>query len=153
MTPQESANRAALLGAWRLVSWESVADDGSVTHPMGSDPEGVVVYTPDGTMMTTLGRAARTPITGGDMMGGPEAERVAAFSSFVAYQARFHMEGGDIIHTVEMSLFPNWVGTAQRRHVELAADGRSLVLSSDPFLLRGAMSRQVLAWRRIEADR
>ena len=32
-------------------------------------------------------------------------------------------------------------------------DGRHLTLSSDPFLLRGRSSRQVLAWRRIEADR
>ena len=49
-----------------------------------------------------------------------------------------------------MSLFPNWVGTAQRRHVELSADGRSLVLSSDAFLLRGRMSGQRLTWERIE---
>jgi hypothetical protein len=152
MTPGEAANRAGLLGAWRLLTWESIAEDGTVTHPMGEDPEGVVVYTPDGTMMTTLGRAGRTPITGGDMMGGPEDERLAAFSSFVAYQSRFHMDGGDIIHVVEMSLFPNWVGTAQRRHVELSADGRSLVLSSDPFLLRGRMTSQRLAWVRIEGS-
>jgi hypothetical protein len=62
------------------------------------------------------------------------------------------MDGGDIIHVVEMSLFPNWVGTAQRRHVELSADGRSLVLSSDPFLLRGTMTSQRLAWVRIEGS-
>ncbi len=150
MTPDEAAIRERLLGAWRLLTWESIGDDGSVDHPMGTDPEGVVVYTPDGTMMTTLGRSGRAPITGGDMLAGPDAERLAAFGSFIAYTSRFRIDGGDVIHHVEMSLFPNWVGTAQRRHVELSADGRSLVLSSDAFLLRGRMSGQRLTWERIE---
>ena len=145
MTPDEAAIRERLLGAWRLLTWESIGDDGSVDHPMGTDPEGVVVYTPDGTMMTTLGRSGRAPITGGDMLAGPDAERLAAFGSFIAYTSRFRIDGGDVIHHVEMSLFPNWVGTAQRRHVELSADGRSLVLSSD-----GRMSGQRLTWERIE---
>jgi hypothetical protein len=30
----------ALVGAWRLVSWENQADDGQVTYPMGTDPIG-----------------------------------------------------------------------------------------------------------------
>lgn len=152
MTPQEASNRAQLLGAWRLLAWEAIGEDGTIDHPMGDDPQGVVVYTPDGTMMTTLGRAGRTPITGGDMLAGPDQERVAAFGSFIAYQSRFRMDGGDVIHQVEMSLFPNWVGTAQRRHVEVSPDGRSLVLSSDPILVRGRMSRQRLAWERITGE-
>jgi len=149
LTPRETADRAQLLGAWRLLTWEAIGEDGTIDLPMGTDPEGVVVYTPDGTMMTTLGRAGRTPITGGDVLAGPDDERLAAFGSFIAYQSRFRMDGRDVIHQVEMSLFPNWVGSAQRRHVELSADGRSLVLSSDPILVRGRMSRQRLAWERI----
>ncbi|MFN8623326.1 MAG: lipocalin-like domain-containing protein [Chloroflexota bacterium] len=150
MTPDEAALRERLLGAWELLSWEAVGDDGSREYPLGMHPQGVVVYTPDGTMMTTLGRRDRTPIDGGDLLTGPDDQRLAAFSSFIAYTSRFRMDGGDVIHEVVMSLFPNWVGTAQRRHVQLSADGLSLVLSSDPFLLRGRVSRQVLAWRRIE---
>lgn len=153
MNPAESALRDRLLGAWELRSWESVGDDGVVDYPMGMDPEGVVVYTPDGTMMTTLGRRGRHPISGGDMLAGPDDQRLAAFSSFIAYSGRFRLEGTDVLHHVQMSLFPNWVGTEQRRHVAMSADGRDLTLSSDPFLLRGRSSRQVLVWRRIEADR
>lgn len=149
MTPEETRLRDGLLGAWELLTWEAIGDDGSREYPMGIHPQGVVVYTPDGTMMTTLGRRDRTPIDGGDLLTGPDDQRLAAFSSFIAYTARFRIEGGDVIHQVVMSLFPNWVGTAQRRHVTLSADGSSLVLASDPFLLRGRRSRQELAWRRI----
>ena len=48
-----------------------------------------------------------------------------------------------------MSLFPNWVGTAQRRHVTLSADGSELILSADPFVVRGRLGTQVLTWERV----
>lgn len=149
MTASEDTLRAALLGAWRLTTWEAIGEDGSIEHPMGTEPDGVVVYTPDGTMMTTIARSDRAPISGGDVVGGPAEERLAAFSSFIAYTSRFRIDGTDVIHQVEMSLFPNWVGTAQRRHVTVSPDGADLVLEADPFLLRGRVARQRLTWVRI----
>lgn len=141
---------ADLVGTWRLRSWTATADDG-VEHPMGDQPEGVLVYTPDGTMITTIGRAGRSPIDGGDMLAGPDDQRLAAFTSFIAYSGSFRVDAGDVVHSVTMSLFPNWIGTEQRRHVSLAADGRELELSSDPFMLRGRLSVQRLRWERVGA--
>jgi hypothetical protein len=138
-----------IVGTWRLLRWESAAEDGSVVHPMGERPEGVVVYTADGTMVTTIGEAGRLPISGGDLLGGPVEERLAAMASFIAYSGSYTLDGGDLVHTVAMSLFPNWVGTQQRRHVHLSADGNELILSSDPFVLRGRMSVQRLTWERV----
>ena len=37
--------------------------------------------------------------------------------------ARYAYDGTDVTHTVEMSLYPNWVGTRQVRHVRLSDDG------------------------------
>ena len=37
--------QTALVGAWRLVSWENRAADGQVTYPMGSDALGYLLYT------------------------------------------------------------------------------------------------------------
>ena len=70
-------------------------------------------------------------------------------AAFIAYSGRFRVDGGDVIHQVEMSLFPNWVGTTQRRHVALEADGDRLVLTSDPFVVRGRLGVQRLTWERI----
>src|SRR5215212_1932972 len=55
--------RDALVGAWRLVSWENRAADGQVTHPMGTDAIGYVLYTADGRFSITIlcrGRARST---------------------------------------------------------------------------------------------
>lgn len=140
---------ADLVGTWRLRTWESVGDDGSVEHPMGEAPEGVLVYTADGTMITTIGRAGRTPIAGGDMVAGPVDERLAAMGSFVAYSGAFIVDGEDVVHTVAMSLFPNWIGTTQRRHVALSPDASILTLSGDPFLVGGRRGAPRLVWERV----
>jgi hypothetical protein len=137
-----------LVGTWRLVSWTSTGD-GGVQHPMGDAPEGVLVYTPGGTMITTIGRTVRSPIDGGDMLGGPDAQRLDAFTSFIAYSGTFGIEGGDVVHEVAMSLFPNWVGTRQVRHVRLEDGGRTLELSTDAFVLHGRLSVQRLTWDRV----
>jgi hypothetical protein len=139
---------ADLVGTWRLMSWTSTGDDG-VQHPMGDPPEGVLVYTPGGTMITTIGRAGRSPIDGGDMLAGPDAQRLDAFTSFIAYSGTFAIAGGDVVHDVTMSLFPNWIGTRQVRHVTLEDGGRTLELSTDPFILRGRLSVQRLRWERV----
>jgi len=139
---------ADLVGTWRLVMWTSESDDG-VERPMGERPEGIVVYTADGTMITTIGRAGRQPIEGADMQGGPVEQRLDAVATFIAYSGTFHVEGGDVVHEVAMSLFPNWVGTSQRRHVTLSATGDELTLSADPFVVHGRLGRQVLTWRRV----
>jgi hypothetical protein len=76
-------------------------------------------------------------------------QRLEAMSTFIAYSGTFRIEGGDVVHSVTMSLFPNWIGTAQRRHVALANGGRLLTLSADPFLLRGRLSSQALVWERV----
>ena len=137
-----------LVGTWRLVSWASEGEDG-IEYPMGEAPEGVLVYTPDGTMITTIGRAGRPPIDGGDLLAGPVESRLEAMATFIAYAGTFRVEDGDVVHDVTMSLFPNWIGTTQRRHVALRGGGRALELSSDPFVLRGRMSTQRLAWERL----
>jgi hypothetical protein len=147
----EELSATDLVGTWRLRTWTSEGDDG-VIHPMGPAPEGILVYTADGTMITTIGRAGRPPIDGGDLLAGPVEQRLEAMTSFVAYSGTFHVERGDVVHDVSMSLFPNWIGTTQRRHVALSADGRTLELSADPFVLRGRLSTQRLTWGRVVVE-
>ena len=138
-----------LVGTWRLLTWASEGDDGTIDHPMGDRPEGVLVYTADGTMITTIGEPGRKPIDGGDMLAGPADQRLTAMITFIAYSGTFHVEGPDVVHDVTMSLFPNWIGTKQRRHVTLSTDRRELTLRADPLVLRGRRSTQRLTWERV----
>jgi hypothetical protein len=150
MSADGPLTEADLVGTWHLRAWTSQGDD-DIVHPMGASPEGVLVYTMDGTMITTIGRAGRPPIDGGDLLSGPVDQRLEAMATFIAYAGTFRVEGGDVVHDVTMSLFPNWIGTTQRRHVAISPDRRTLEFSADPFVLHGRLSTQRLTWERVDA--
>ena len=139
---------ADLVGTWRLRAWTSEGA-GGIEHPMGESPEGLLVYTADGTMITTIGRAGRPPIDGGDLLAGPVDQRLEAMTTFVAYAGAFHVEGADVVHDVTMSLFPNWIATSQRRHVQLSRDRRELELIGDAIMVHGRLRTQRLRWERV----
>ena len=152
--PEASDGQRSLVGDWRLRRWTSEADDGSVTLPLGEAPDGILLYTAGGLMMTTIARADRAPITSADpLRGGSVDERAATAETFIAYSGHFAYDGTDVTHVVEMSLYPNWVGTRQVRHVRLSDDGEILELSTDPFTLGGRRSVQRLTWVRMPSDR
>ena len=138
----------ALVGGWRLVSWENRAADGQVTYPMGTDALGYVLYTADGCFSVTISRRGRAGFAAGDLLSGTIEEQARAVEGFVAYAGRFSFDGGRVIHHVELSLFPNWVGSDQERWVELAGD--RLTLSASPLLLAGKQQVPRLVWERVE---
>ena len=137
-----------LVGGWRLRSWVSIADDGSETLPMGKTPNGLVVYTADGTMIGIMGPSDRPHFATDDVTGGTIEEQARAFATFLAYGGSYEVDGDTVTHRVETSLFPNWIGTTQRRRWQLDARGRRLTLTSPPLMLGGATRVQRLTWER-----
>ena len=140
-----------LLGGWRLRSWVAVGDDGTEARPMGDTPDGLLTYTPTGTMVGIMGPGDRPRFAADDVTGGSPEEQAGAFATFIAYGGRYRIDGDTVIHTVETSLFPNWIGTEQRRRWSLSDDGRTLTLVSPPLVLGGATRVQRLVWERVEA--
>jgi hypothetical protein len=139
-----------LVGSWRLERWESVADDGSVTQPFGDRPGGLLVYGADGVMITTIAPSDRPRLSSPDALhGGPANERLRTAETFIAYSGTWALEGDDVVHTVDISLYPNWVGSRQVRHARSIDGADRLELSTDPILADGRRARQRLTWRRI----
>lgn len=137
-----------LVGGWTLRSWVSLGDDGSTDRPMGEDPFGLLTYSADGTMLGVMGRDGRPRFRSDDVTGGTDAERAAAFATCIAYGGSYTVEADTVVHRVEVSLFPNWIGTEQRRRWVLSDDGRTLTLSSPPLVLGGQTRIQQLTWER-----
>ena len=137
-----------LVGAWRLRSWVAIGDDGSQTLPMGPAPEGLLVYSGDGTMVGIMGSGGRPRFDADDVTGGTDAERAGAFRTFIAYGGAYEVEGATVTHRVEHSLFPNWIGTTQRRTWQLDETGERVTLTSPPLALGGMTRVQRLTWER-----
>ena len=137
----------SIVGTWRLLSWENRTATGKLSYPPGTDATGLLTYTGDGRMWVALARADRPSFGGPDLLGGTTEERALAAETYVSYCGRYELRDGMVIHRLEMSLFPNWVGTEQQRFVSW--DGDQLVLSTAPIPLAGDTQTAHLTWRRM----
>ena len=138
-----------LVGSWRLLSWEAVAEGQAPHRPMGTDVEGLLVYSSDGTMMVLIGSAGRAAFAAADLLQATPEERSRAIETFIAYGGSYDVSADTVRHHVAMSLFPNWVGSVQQRYVAFDEGGDVLTLTSDPILVRGSERSQRLVWERV----
>ncbi len=139
-----------LLGTWQLVSWENRTADGRKTYPFGEDAKGLIVYGDDGYMFVAIMAANRTPFGTEDLFGGSLEENAKAAETYVSYCGRYELHGETVIHHVELSLFPNWVGVDQERVISVTSD--RLELRTRPTLFGGTEQTAHLVWARAEAD-
>ncbi len=136
-----------LVGTWRLVTWEARSADDEVSYPFGRDAIGYIIYSADGYMSVVIMRANRPIFATGDLLAGSIEERAEAAAGYISYVGRYEMREGMVIHYVEASLFPNWIGSIQERFCEFV--GNRLSLSTAPILSGGIERRQYLLWERI----
>jgi hypothetical protein len=137
-----------LIGTWRLVSWENRSlVDGQISYPLGKDAAGYITYDQDGYMFVAIMGPNRLKFAANDLLSGTPEEEAQAEETYVSYCGQYDFDGDKVVHHVELSLFPNWVGVDQERLVELA--GNRLTLSTPPILLRGIQQTAHLIWERV----
>jgi hypothetical protein len=134
------------VGMWRLLSLELRTSDGRVSYPFGQDPVGYIMYSEEGYMSVAFMRANRPRFATGDILGGTTEEKVAAAESYVSYCGKYEIQGDKVIHHIEVSFFPNWIGVDQERI--FGFDGDRLSLSTPPLLVGGAQQSAYLIWER-----
>jgi hypothetical protein len=143
----------ALCGGWRLLRWE-VTTDGVPSLPFGPDAEGLLTYSADGWMQAAIAAAGRTPLSAATARVSADHEVAAAARSYFSYAGRWHLEEDAgrpvVVHEVVLALDPGFVGTTQRRVVDLV--GGQLTLSADEPV--GERTRHhLLAWHRDDGRR
>jgi hypothetical protein len=138
-----------LIGTWRLLSWEnrSVEEDAQISYPLGEDATGYIMYNQDGYMFVAIMSPYRLKFAGGDLLSGTPEEEAQAEETFLSYCGRYELGEDRVIHRIELSSFPNWVGVDQERLMELR--GNRLTLSTHPILMQGKQQSAHLIWGRV----
>ena len=144
---QIAVSNKTLAGAWKLLSATMSDSEGNVTHTFGEEAKGTIVYTEDGHVSVNVMAGGRAPFSATRPRGGTAAEKAGAFDDYLAYAGRYQIRGGQVVHRVEVSLFPNWSGTELVRHMEIQGD--RLTLRSDPVEIAGAPKTIHAVWERV----
>jgi hypothetical protein len=142
MTP-ENDKSARFIGSWSLITWTSIAPDGTTQYPFGDDAVGYIFYTEDGHMAAHLMRRQRPSFSSDNLLASTPEERAAAYLDHFSYCGRYtvHQGAATVTHHVQASSAPNWVGKDQVRAFRFSED--SLTLSAAN--LDG--SEHVLIWK------
>jgi hypothetical protein len=135
-----------LIGTWRLVSFEVRDEDGRITYPFGRDAVGFITYTADGHMAVQFGRADRARLAAGDWVAATPTEIATAARDYFAYCGTYEFRDGEVVHRVELSLMPNWIGGEQVRLVALDED--TVTLATPPVPVGGRLQIATLVWQR-----
>jgi len=125
--------RSRMIGAWQLVQFESQdTATGYSRQPLGPQPQGLILYTPDGFMAAQL-----APDGTGTEIADP-----------IAYSGPFQVDEDTAIvhHEVRMATMPDLLAAPQLREVHV--DGEHLTLSATSTDAAGVTTRSTLTWRR-----
>jgi Lipocalin-like domain len=141
-------SRDQFIGVWKLTSFEFRLADGIVIHPMGSGVVGTLIYDPSGYMALQLMEPDRPEFESGDWLRGTAEEIKAAFEGCMAYYGTFEIDEPKsmVIHHVQGSTFPNWVGVDREQFYEFSRD--RLTLTTLTMSLAGEQAVGVLVFQR-----
>ena len=132
-----------LIGNWRLVSYVTTETDGKRGKPYG-DAVGRLMYDDNGNMAGQVMRPDRARVE----LGEGNAQQVrAAYLGYIAYFGTYEIaeNGQSVVHHVDGSLNPAWVGGDQVRRMRF--DGERLILSTE-VQKNGQSVTHTLTWER-----
>ncbi len=142
------AEKKDFIGAWRLVSFQNEDESGSINYPFGQEPKGMIYYDSSGHMGVNIMPEGRKPFASGDMFMATAEESQDAIR-YIAYSGRYDVLEDKVIHRLEISLFPNWIGKDQERFYKI--EGSRLTLSTRPMNFNGKKVVSKLVWEKIKS--
>lgn len=151
-SPEVASIYQQLQGTWSLVSYE-VKIHGPLTitrYPFGKSATGLILYTSDGYMSAQLMGPGAQAFAANNYHDGSESEMTNAARHYLAYSGSYSVNIGLDLrpllkHVVEVSLYPNWLGTTQSRICEISDTELTLTPDTLPSWKVGILHHPVLA--------
>ena len=143
-----SADDNPLVGTWKLKSFvREITGTGERYNQLGEHPEGFLGYSIDGRMYTIL-------VAGNRIKPQEEAptdeERVKLHKSMIAYAGTYTIEGGKVVHHVDISWNGARTGTDQVRFYKLEGDTLTIRTAPNKSPVDGREGVGVLVWEKIK---
>ena len=140
--PLLAADADALIGTWKLVSWQVIVNREPPQNVFGPHPKGFLILTREGRSMAITTAENRRA-------GMSDPERAALHKSMLAYSGKYRIDGNDFVTVVDVSWNEEWNGTEQRRHFRI--EGDKLFIESAPapsIIFPGKTDFRRIVWQR-----
>jgi len=128
MTAGAPPTSTALLGTWKMVSWQrEIVATAERFDALGRDPVGYINYGADGRVLLLIVSRDRP---------APQAalpsdrEKLALFDSMMAYAGTYTLDAEKIVHHIDASWNEAWTGSDQIRFYKV--DGDTLTIRGAP---------------------
>jgi Lipocalin-like domain len=141
------------IGTWRLASVEARRPNGEVAPTparYGTKTVGYLMYDNTGHVAVQIMRPDRPKFAVNDIDKGTPEEVKAAWEGYSAYFGTYEIyeAEGFVVHHVEGSSFPNYVGSEQKRFYELSGD--TLVLKPPQRQVGNEQLNMRITWQRVK---
>ncbi len=135
-TPQQKSLKEQLVGAWKLVSADSLRSDGSKVEVFGPNPKGTLIYTSDGHFALVQMRSDLPKLASNSRDRGTPEENKAVVQGSIAYFGAYAVNEAERVITLQLegSTFANLAegGEQKRLITSLTTDELKFVMPKTP---------------------
>jgi hypothetical protein len=137
-------------GTWTMVS-NVLEQGGNKTEPYGSNAKGSVILSNNGRVNLIITRADVPKFASNNRTTGTAEENKAAVAGSIAYFGTYTVNNADktLVMHLEGSTYPNWVGSDQKRTLELSGDEMKFI-NQNPSMGQGTVT---VSWKRVKEAR
>jgi len=145
---QQKSIKDQIVGAWTLLLADNIKDDGTHMPGYGPNPEGVIIFTPDGHYSLQIIRNGRPAVASKDRMAGTVDENKAAVQGMISHFGTYAVDeaGKSVTFRIQASSFPNWDGTVQKRPITAITD--EVLTWNTPAPSAAGFVRAEVAWKK-----
>lgn len=138
-----------LVGTWSLVGYEIRSRQGRhAGRPQWKHSRGQLLYTPDGEMSVQISNGRQVSFDAVHRWDGAPADKARAFDDYLGYGGTYRWLSDRVIHVIEVSLYPNWIGTEQVRYVDIQDNDRLILTDVKDHSAAGL----ILTWQRVQTS-
>ena len=121
---QQKTIKEQLVGTWLMATNITISADGTRTDTYGSNAQGIVIFDTSDRFILLTTRSDLPKFASNNRGTGTADENKAVVQGSLAYFGNYSVNETDKSYTVQIegSIFPNWVGTAQKRTIAMAGD-------------------------------
>ncbi|MFT4155591.1 lipocalin-like domain-containing protein [Parafilimonas sp.] len=135
------------VGVWSLVAVENINPDSSKTLPYGENPQGMLVFEPNGDYAIQILKAARPTVAAKDKNKATPEENAALVKGNNSHFGTYSIN--DVKHVitfnVQHAFYPNWEGDVQQRSYTLENNVLRYVVTNTT---NGGAITAVVVWKK-----